>query len=163
MYNILSHCLINRQDIWLRWSLQNWIALGQSIQFRYLHLSQIRRKYHWYFNRVRVRWKDEKLKAFYSNIYANFSLGWPVRMGWPISSGLGCFASTTQPVRLVSLARTGCIAWHLHSLVLLSSGRCGSGVERTLGFQPSCVRLPTCADAGGKAKVFVPSGLIGVM
>ena len=42
----------------------------------------------------------------------------------------------------------------------------GSGVERTLGFQPNCVRFPTSAGAGGKARMFVyamPSRLIGMM
>ena len=42
------------------------------------------------------------------------------------------------------------------------SGRRGSGVEFTLGFPPSCVQLKTYADAVRKARVFVPSGLIGV-
>ena len=51
----------------------------------------------------------------------------------------------------------------MHSPVLLLSGRCGSVVERTLGFWPSCVRLPTCAGAGGKARVFVSSVLIDVI
>lgn len=35
------------------------------------------------------------------------------------------------------------------------SDRCGCRVERTLVFQPSCVREPTCAGAGVNARAFV--------
>ncbi|MEL7309430.1 MAG: hypothetical protein AAGK05_17290, partial [Pseudomonadota bacterium] len=36
------------------------------------------------------------------------------------------------------------------------------GFEHTLGVLPNCVRLPTNASAGGKARVFVPLGLLDV-